>query len=185
MKIYENTPWSDDKNLATAYNEFMELVPNDSWVLFRDADTMILDPFYGTILRLIIETYPEASCFSAVTNRIGSPILHHNEYTGDDIVEHKRICDNLLHNKGYHCSEMPYVEGKSTLSGFFFLIKKSAWEKVGGFKNYKGARSNMLGVDNMIHKDLEAHGLKTMVMNGVYVYHWYRGGDSFNTSHLI
>ena len=63
--------------------------------------------------------------------------------------------------------------------------KKSAWEKVGGFKNYKGARSNMLGVDNMIHKDLEAHGLKTMVMNGVYVYHWYRGGDSFNTSHLI
>lgn len=185
MNIIENTPWADNKNIADAYNDFMKLVPKDSWVLFRDADTMILDSHYGSFLNDIIKDNPNVSCFSAVTNRVGSPFLQTEDfYKGDDISIHRGVAEKLKNDHGTKCSEMPYIEGKSTLSGFFFLIKKDAWELIDGFKNYAGAKSLMLGVDNMLHKNLEELGLKTVRMNGFYVYHYYRGGNKSDISHL-
>ena len=60
-----------------------------------------------------------------------------------------------------------------------FIIKKSAWNKIGGCKS-----NGMLGVDNEIHMNIKKHGMKLYRIDGLYVYHWYRGGNKYDTSHL-
>jgi hypothetical protein len=32
----------------------------------------------------------------------------------------------------------------------------------------------LLGIDNALHRDLRAAGLRIALMKGIYVYHWYR-----------
>jgi GT2 family glycosyltransferase len=65
------------------------------------------------------------------------------------------------------------------MSGVLILIKKSAWKRVRGFK------SGMLGVDNDFHARARTHGIKLWLMAGIYVEHWYRGGDCKNKKHLL
>ena len=63
------------------------------------------------------------------------------------------------------------------------LIKKSVWKQVGGFpENTK--KANILGVDNVFSQKILDAGLEILVMEGVYVWHTYRLGDTNNTSHL-
>ena len=66
------------------------------------------------------------------------------------------------------------------LSGVLILVKKSVWKKVGGFKE-----GEMLSVDNDIHQKVKLAGEKVGLMKGIYVQHWYRGGDNKQISHLI
>jgi GT2 family glycosyltransferase len=72
------------------------------------------------------------------------------------------------------------ITNKAPLSGVLILIKKSEWEKVGGFKEEK-----MLGVDNDIHVKFKNSGLKVGLMKGIYVQHWYRGGNINDKKHLL
>ena len=60
-----------------------------------------------------------------------------------------------------------------------FIVKKSAWDKIGGAK-----KTGMLAVDNDIHAKIKKNRLKFGLIKGLYVYHWYRGGDKNNNKHL-
>jgi GT2 family glycosyltransferase len=66
------------------------------------------------------------------------------------------------------------------LSGVLIVIKKSIWEKVGGFKEDK-----MLTIDNDIHRKIRISGGLVGLMKGIYVQHWYRGGIKENRQHLL
>jgi GT2 family glycosyltransferase len=182
MILFENTPYRSDKDLVEAYNSFMRIVPDDAWVLFRDADTLFLDSFYGKQIEETILRYDNIECFTAVTNRIYRPEqLHKDKYDGDDIKFHRNIATQLKNKYGTRCEKYPDV---GLMSGFCFLLKKTAWKKIGGFKPWHKNQSKMLGVDNQLHKDLKEHGIDVMIMKGLYVYHWYRGGDAKKTDHL-
>ena len=65
------------------------------------------------------------------------------------------------------------------ISGVILLIRKDTWEKVGGFKSTK-----MLGIDNDIHMKVSKYGGKVGLMQGIYVQHWYRGGNNSYIKHL-
>ncbi len=183
MILIENTPFNLEKDLAKAYNDFMELLPEDGWALFRDADTLFLDSFYGKYMTELIEKNPQFSCITAVTNRIGSPALKYSEYSGDDIVVHRKICKEQKEKHGYTVNEIGYVPMVSTLSGMCFVLSKKAWRKIGGFR--RNANNGMLGVDNNLHYDLIQKNLKVGVAPGFYLYHWYRGGNTSDVKHLI
>jgi hypothetical protein len=72
---------------------------------------------------------------------------------------------------GYKVKE--YTNTKRGLSGVVIVTSKKAWHTVGGFD------SGFLRVDwNYTKKCLKA-GLKTYIMEGVYVYHWYRGNSTW------
>ena len=45
VKIFENRIYRQDKDLIKGYNSFMELLPNDGWAAFVDADILYLDSF--------------------------------------------------------------------------------------------------------------------------------------------
>lgn len=187
MQIFENTPYREDKNLIKAYNSFMELLPDDGWALFRDADTLFLDSYYGEIIVRAIRNNPDAGCFTCLTNRIGNKKQLHDEYTGDDINTHRKIAQKIKKANHGQYEEMPFSLGPTpqTLSGMLFVLSKDSWKKINGLKKstIHQSSSNILGVDNQLHKDLYANNIKTKIIKELYIYHWYRGGTK-NIDHL-
>mgnify|MGYP001163795388 CR=1 FL=1 len=185
ITIFENTPYRTDKNLIESYNSFMKLLPNDGWALFRDADTLFLDSFYGDLIVEAISNNKDVDCFTCLTNRIGNPKQLFNEYNGDDIIKHREVASSLRSKYGSICEDftkpiLPYI-----MSGMCFILSKKAWEKIGGFKEYTPGYGKMLGVDNKLHIDLYENGFKTKIIKGLYVYHWYRGGKRNDIKHLL
>lgn len=188
MKIFENTPYREDKNLIKAYNSFMELLPDDGWALFRDADTLFLDSFYGEIINRAIRNNPNTGCFTCITNRIGSKLQLYDEYSGDDITIHRKIAEQIKKKNYSKYQDLPFslTPTPQTLSGMLFVLNKQSWKKIGGFKKstiHSKTSSNILGVDNQLHKDLHNNNIKTKIIKELYIYHWYRGGTK-NTDHL-
>ena len=173
MIVFENTPYREDKNLIQAYNSFMELLPEDGWALFRDADTLFLDPFYGEIINRAIKNNPDAGCFTCLTNRIGNKIQLYDAYAGDDIVKHRKIAE-AIKNKNYNTYDTFKfdVNSGSTLSGMLILISRATWVKIGGFKKskitqHRGLNSSILGVDNQLHNDLHRMGIKLKIIKNL------------------
>ena len=179
VKIFENTPYNNEKDLVKAYNDFMEIIPDDSWALFRDADTLFLDSFYNQLFEEAILQNPNTGCFTAVTNRINCADQLHYEYKGDDISIHRDIAIKLREKYGSSCKSFT---GHDKLSGFCILLKKSVWKEINGFKPYN-SKSNILGVDNQLHIDLINNNHDIKIIQGLYMYHWYRGGTK-NKEHL-
>ena len=181
IKIYEHTPYNNEKDLVKAYNEFMELIPSNGWALFRDADTLFLDYHYNELFENAIVDNPNTFCFTCVTNRLNNKKQVYDEYKGDDIKIHREIAIKLRKKYGHSCEILPLPP---TLGGFCILLKKSVWKKIGGFK-YWNSKSKILGVDNKLHEDLGKHNEPVKIIKGLYMYHWYRGGDYKNKTHLL
>tara|TARA_Y100000385_G_scaffold220987_1_gene230597 strand:+ start:182 stop:745 length:564 start_codon:yes stop_codon:yes gene_type:complete len=184
MIIFENTPYRSDLNLIESYNSFMELLPADGWALFRDADTLFLDSFYGSIIENAIKENPDTDCFTCLTNRVNCKWQVIDEYTGDDIRKHRMISDKIKkQNKGKYID----VTNKKDflMSGMVMILSKKAWKAIGGFKEWKPGHNKMLGVDNKLHLDLRNNKFKIKLIKELYIYHWYRGGDNKNRKHLV
>jgi len=180
VAIYENTPYNNEKDLIKAYNGFMKLIPDNSWALFRDADTLFLDSHYNELFEQAIINNPDTLCFTGTTNRINNKKQLHNEYEGDDINIHRKIAKKLRQE---YANTYENLTPPNYLSGFCILINKSIWKKINGFKPWNN-KSRILGVDNRLHKDLIAHNESVKVIKGLYMYHWYRGGTN-NILHLL
>ena len=177
--IYYNIPYDLDKSLANAYNRFMEMLPNDDdFACFIDRDAMFLMPNYGHLLQDIVDNHPECGAFTAKCNRIGSKWqLANVDWKNDNIKYHIDQANNVFRKYGLNCTD----HANSQLgSGFCILLKKSVWAKIGGFSG-----DGMLGVDNNLHLALRTNGERFYLMEGIYLFHWYRGGNQKNKAHLL
>lgn len=176
-KIYYSVPFNTDKNIGVYYNDAMELLPNDSdYMVFVDGDTIFTTPDYGNIIYKAILNNPEYDMFTCYTNRVGCKWqIHPNvDIDSNDMKYHMEFGQSIKDNE-----EVIDVTKNSLFSGMLFIVKKSAWNKIGGAK-----KAGMLGIDNDIHLKIKKNGLKFGLIKGLYVYHWYRGGNKYNTSHL-
>jgi len=183
MNIWYNIPWSSEKDLGKAYNDFMRLIPNDDYACFIDRDAMFLTPFYGKQLIDIVNANKDCGIFVAKANRIGCQWQREPKMWDElDMGKHIQKATELFTTKYDECTEVstPPIGG-NYLGGFLMLVSKKVWEKVGGFKEGIG----MLGVDNELHYAAQRHNEKILLMNGVYLYHWYRGGKAERKEHLL
>lgn len=180
MKVFYNVPWDSDKNIGKAYNEFAALVPDDAWICFMDADTIPTTTFYGKIIEDIISDNPKVLAFTCVTNRIGCPwqLAEGADWSNDDMRYHRDFGQAQYEKYGTKVVDMTNMN--HPMSGLFMCIHKSIWKKMGG-ANPKG----MLGIDQDIHKRIRAVGEHVYLAKGLYMYHWYRGGDKKEKSHLL
>jgi len=186
--IYYFTPYSTEKNLGKAYNQYMRLLPSlDDWGCLMDADTMFLCSDFGTQINEIVNNNPDAGLITCVTNRAG----YHNQRYNDEFSHESDIKKHRL--IAIECREKYYSEVnelKSNINGHLLLIKKSTWLKVGGFSENtirdEQADSNLLGLDDNISKKILNNGMKILLMKGVYLFHYYRlnEGEHFR-DHLI
>lgn len=165
-------PKDHELDLGWAYNNFMEMVADDDWVLFLDHDATFTTKYWYHQVTDIIKNNPEYGAFTCVTNRIGDSSFQKVEgvdQNNHDIKYHRQI-GKYLHETHYDQTILyptPYH-----LSGVIILVSKETWKEIGGFTY------GFLGVDNVFHKRCREFGIPVGLCQGLYVYHWYRGnGD--------
>jgi len=183
--IYTFIPYSLTKNLGAEYNKFMSLLPNDDdFAVLLDHDTMITD--YNWYKRLVeyTEIYPECGCFIGRANRLGCLWQRTfdedtKEWRNNDIKFHRKYAEKLI-KRHPEVLDVSNVDPGDVMGGVLILIKKSLWIKAGGFKE-----GDILGVDNDMHWKLQKLKEKVYMMQSIYLYHWYRGGNREDKSHLL
>jgi GT2 family glycosyltransferase len=165
-------PGEIDLNLGATYNRFMKRLGVDDWACFIDHDCMTTTPFWYKQLETAVEIIESGDLpiglITAVTNRIGNvdQIVFRKrspEAQNHDMYFHRRIGSERLRRYGASLRE-----AKRLISGVIMLTPKRVWKKAGGF------RDGFLGVDNDFDRNVRAAGYKTCIMDGLYVYHWYR-----------
>lgn len=176
--IHYAIAFDPNKNVGVAYNATMRLLGEDDWCCFVDGDSMFLNPYFGRQIEEYVNRHPECGIFTCKTNRVAAEYMLVGNWKSDDVVYHKRLAQEL--STDLSVTDITGFARDFPLSGVLMLISRKAWTEVGGFKE-----TGMLGVDNDMHRRMRDHGFKVYMMNGVYVYHWYRGGNRQDTSHLL
>ena len=163
---------SDKKlNLGWVYNNFMEIVGEEDWVLFLDHDATFTTKYWYNQLEDIIKKNTDYGLFSSFMNRVGQPFQIPNgiDRNNHDMRYHRNVGKELQNINYDNVIQFP---NNTPLSGVVILISKKTWKDIGGFKE------GFLGVDNTLHRDCINNNIKVGLMLGFYVYHWYRAdGD--------
>lgn len=170
-------PEDHEGDIGWVYNNFMQHINDDDWACFLDHDACFLTSDWYKQLTKIIKKNPDVGLFFPFTNRIGQPIQipKNVDSNSHDIAYHRKIASKISDTGKYTTQIIPGDQNRWLLSGVVILISKQTWKKVGGFK------SGFFGVDNNIHVACNNKKIKVGLMNGVYVYHWYRGdGYKYN-----
>ena len=177
-------PVECEKNLGCAYNKFMDILPNDDdWGCFLDHDAMFTTSDWYNQLTEIIECNDDVGIFGCRTNRIARAfhLVGNIDVYNQDISYHRKIGKHIQHNwyKDVFLLEKDLTH-EYGFSGVCILIKKKVWKQIGGFEP-----NGFLAVDDDIRKKADKHKIKIGIMNGVYVYHWYRADNPYKTSKQI
>jgi hypothetical protein len=163
LRIWYSNPYSVEKNIGKAYNEFCDLVPNeDDWIVMQDGDMMYLRPDFGSVIHDTLQKHGDKyQLFGCLTNRLASTHqLHENTFSNDhDIMNHLQIA------KQYDGTEVVDTHG---IAGLFMCFQKKTWKKVGGFQE------NTHTFDSEFSVKVKRKGMKIGIMKGLYVYHQYR-----------
>lgn len=161
------------------YNHYASLVQNEEdWLCFIDRDCMFLADDYGHQLEEIIAIHPNVGMFTSITNRVGQKKQCHNGVISNDpnLLNHRKITLELSKTKRHVVSPIP-----NPISGHLMLIKKKTWNSIGGAPENRG----ILSVDNTISNRVVRKGYSLMLMEGVYVTHYYRMENYLDKSHLL
>ena len=180
MKIHYSTPFSTEKNIGKAYNEFMKSVPDGDFVCLRDGDTLFLRPDWGKQIEDIVYGYSDKfKLISCVTNRLRADHqLYKNRFSEDSNITNHVAIANELHAQFYDD-----IEATSYVAGLCLIFNKDTWKAVGGF------RENSILFDKEFNTDIRAKfgGNPIGIAKGLYLFHLYRWGskDPYNdTQHL-
>lgn len=180
-KIFYQIPWNTDKNLGIYYNDAMErLAADDEFCGFVDGDAGFTTHFFGKQVEDIVAKYPECGLFTAVASRMGCIWQRAGNEVSDDMRVHRKIGQRFFDTKYTDITDVSKVDKFHVLGGVFILIRKDIWRKIGKFKE-----TGILGIDNDIHWKAMAADEKVYLANGLYFYHWYRGGNEADKSHLL
>lgn len=174
--IHYFTPFAIDKNLGKSYNHYASLVKDEDWICFKDRDVFFLTHDYGRIIKENIDLHKDISLFTCLTNRVGNKKQCFNGNISDDpdIRNHYEISLTASQEKRHDVILTDWV-----ISGHVMIIQKKTWNKIGG------AKDGLLGVDNYISKQILNHKMKIGILQGLYVFHFYRFNSTVeNTAHL-
>lgn len=165
MKIWHFIPYSLTKNLGAEYNACMRLIPNEDSACFTDGDTLHLVPDFGAIIQNYAERYPDA-VLTCKTNRI-----HRLSKQLDGPIDD--TCDiRGLMMKAYsrrHLTSVTEIKPGEGLSGVLLVVPKKIWKLVPFVENI-----GLLGVDSQFRIALHDKGIKTLIMDGLFIHHSYR-----------
>lgn len=167
-------PKETHTNLGMVYNNFMEMIGDDDWACFLDHDATFTTRHWYFQLNEIIEKNPQYGLLTAMTNRIGQKlqVVQGVDTENHDIKYHRAVGKAMQEQHNTNVTDLTTNNSDYFLSGVVILISKKAWKECGGFIE------GFLGVDRTLHKNCVENGVSVGRMDGVYVYHWYRGdGD--------
>lgn len=172
-------PFDRNKNIGAHYNQCMNLLNDGDYAVFVDGDTQFLTYHYGQQLYDITEKHPNVGVFTCFTNRVNCrwQILPGVDQDTNDILYHRKIAQNQEDKfKGIIAD----VTNHSPMSGVFMMISKQHFNKIGKFPE-----EGMLGIDNWLHEATRKVGGKVYLMQGLYIYHYYRNNNKEGHKHLL
>ena len=165
--IYYFVPYSLERNIGKAYNQYMALLPNDNdWGVLMDGDTMFLTFDWGHAIEEVIKKLPDAGLITCLTNRISTGRGQFYNEDSTDIIVHRAIAKHL--DKEFRGQ---YRRNNARVSGFLMAIQKKTWIDVGKFPE---ASNKILGVDDAFSKKVLRTGKGIYIMKGMYKLHYYR-----------
>ena len=145
----------------------MSRLRDEDWACFIDHDACFTTYDWYTQLEEITAELTEPCVLTAVTNRVGS---HWQLVPGVDpdnhcVTYHRQVGKAIQSASRHAIRDMSH---ESLMSGVVILLSKETWRRLGKFAD------GFLGVDNAIHQAARDLGYRVYLMEGVYVYHWYR-----------
>jgi hypothetical protein len=176
VKIEYHTPYTPSRNLAEYYRFAIQNAKAE-WVCFTDGDALFPCHDFGSKLEAILSKASDKyKLLTCKTNRTGQPIqLERDMFDILDMKQHYLKFDKLW--KKYGTSVKDVTETRF-ISGHLMLMN------VEFFKGFIGGQG-LLGIDNQIHQYCITNGVKVGLMEGFYIYHYYRNGDFRNNKHLL
>lgn len=180
IKIWYSNPYSTEKNIGRAYNEFCSLVPDGDFICLTDGDMMYLTSDWGKQIEDVVkENGNKFGLIGCMTNRLGRKTQRIGEMDNNhDMLRHYEIAKKLSKN---HYGKVQDVTRQKYVAGMFMLFPKSVWNKV-------KFRENNISFDDHFSNDVRKKGYKLGLMKGLYVYHLYRAwsdNPSKDIAHLI
>jgi hypothetical protein len=177
MIFYHNPFLKSD--LGEYYKQACRSLRKGDYCIFTDGDTAFTTNYWGDHIEKTLKENPDINLFTCYTNRNGymyggrsqiSPFVGVDEnYTEED---HREIGQSHIDEFGYDVE--PILK---PLSGAMIGISYELSKKL-KFK------SGILGIDNDIHYQAQDLGEECYLFKGTYIWHYYRGGDMANKSHL-
>ncbi len=177
MSIFYFVPYSLERNIGKAYNQYMALLPNDNdYGVLMDGDTMFLTFDWGHAIAEVIKKVPNAGIITCQTNRIRQKKQLYDE-SSPDILVHRLIAKTLDEKYRGQVRKI-----NTHISGFFMAIQKKTWKQVGKFPEADG---KLLTIDNAFSRKVMKSNKDIYLMRGMYVFHYYRFAEGKNhTGHL-
>ncbi len=124
----EKRTYDKEKDLGRAYNEMMNLVQDEDWVVFLDHDAMFVHRDWYKYLREVIKNNPNFGFFTATTNRIGCPwqLIQGVDRNNHDMFYHKQIAKELMDRD---LDVVDVTNERVFLSGVVMIVQKKTWKK--------------------------------------------------------
>lgn len=168
MKIHYSSPYSTEKNFGKAMNDFCALVPDGDWICIIDGDVLFLTPDWGKQIEEVVQLHgSNYSLFGCLTNRLARPIQRYNHEfcENHDIRYHYQIAEQ---QRAEHYAEVTDITRTRLVAGMFMLFPKKIWNKI-------KFEENTHHFDDRFSKEVVKQGGRLGLIQGLYVYHWYRG----------
>lgn len=171
MKVWHFIPYSTEKNLGKAYNEYMNLIPDNDSACFTDGDSMQLLPNWGHVIQTYAEQNPNAvlTCWVSRLHELAKG--QNAQLVSGDVKEALKAAQYYQKEFGYNTTPI-----RGSVSGTLMLIPERIWKAHPfGEKNvYRPNEPNLLGCDNEWTNRIRAAGVPILRMDGLIVYHQYR-----------
>lgn len=167
VNIWYSNPFSIEKNIGKALNDFCSNVPDNDWICLQDGDMMYLTPDWGKQIAEVVTNYGNKySLIGCLTNRLGRPIQVYDQanYNNHDIKFHYDLAVKLANDNWGVVDDITH---KKYVAGMFMLFPKSIWLK-------NRFKENVSYFDDEFSKGVLRQGGKVGLMKGLYVYHSYR-----------
>ena len=168
-------PMNYDMNLGRCYNDYMEMLDDNDFILFLDHDAVFCDSSWREIIQEVLDKYGhEEALFTCRTNRIGNPYQRINLLCENHhLACHRALSNFIQKNTDEIVTEITTLPSSS---GVVMLLNKKTWKK------YRFSEG-FLKVDNKMHIALRENGGKVFFINKLYVYHFYRADN--DASHAL
>jgi hypothetical protein len=178
-RIWYISPYASDLNIGREYNEQIAQLPADDFICIVDQDVMFLHPKTKQqiehIVRYKADGFDLLGCW---TNRLGYgyQLPNGQREKERDPVYHYKMAD-----KAHMCAYGVVREVEHPIAGFLMLFPRTTWEKT-------PFHENQLNFDYQFSHMIRKRGGRIGMMDGVYVYHYYRmhvpGNPHLDISHL-
>lgn len=168
FKVWYSNPFSTEKNIGKAYNDFCALIPDEDWIAIQDGDAMYLTSDWGVQIKEIIKQHGnDFDLIGCVTNRLGRPIqlAEGVEYDNFDIKYHYQKAIEL---KGKYGTQVEDITNRKYIAGLLMIFPKRVWNKI-------KFQENCIYFDDQFSKAVAKSGGRLGLAKGLYMFHFYRG----------